>query len=110
LLHLHWADLLGTFHSSVPLFDFEISIDGFVVHEYGLKDFSGRVELLDGEKTLTNDVYNVIQLFLGIVKSQVKSIVPNFFELILVLEVALSDLKISINGLGVFSLLFPDLA
>lgn len=110
MLHLHWADLLSAFHSSVPLFDFEISIDGLVVHEHGLKDFSGRVELLDGDKTLTDSAHNVIQLVFGVVKSQVESVVPNFFELIFVLEMDLSDLKIAVDCLAVFSLLFPDLA
>lgn len=109
LLHLHGANLLGALHRTFPLFDLEVSIDGLVVHEDSLEDLTSGLKLLDCQKALTHDVHNIVELVFGIIHGQVERVVPDLFELILVLEVSLCDLHVAVDCLAIFTLLFPDL-
>ena len=110
LLHLHGAHLLSTIHGSVPLFDLEVGVDGIVVPQDGLKDFSCRLKLLDVEQSGSEDINHVVKLILSEVHGQVEGVIPDLFQLVLVGEVLLRDFQVAVDSLSVLALFLPNLA
>jgi hypothetical protein len=108
LLHKHvldflWSDLAGALNSSVPLLALNESINSLFEEANRFVDVSSGLELLDFDKSLTNNGNNFLNSVLGIVHGHVETIVVNLLEVVWVAEVHLSDLKVSVDSLLVVS-------
>lgn len=107
--HLCGSDLLGTGGGFLPLLGCQVSFNGLVVDANRFVELTRSLVLLNSEEASSEDLDYFLNLVFLVVHGQVEAVAPDFFQLFFAGEVLLSDFKISVNGFGVITGLFPHL-
>lgn len=107
ILNLLWSDLACALYSSVPLLALDVSINGLLKESNRFVNISGSLELLDLDKSLSDDRHDFLNSVLSVVHRQVEAVVVDFLQVVWVVEVHFSDFQITVNRLLVVSGLFP---
>lgn len=103
LLHLLRSNILSAFECSIKLFYLNECFDSLFKESNGLEEFCCWFVSLNVDKSFSQHTGNLSNSILCIIHRNVESIVPNFFQLVRIVEMLFSDLKISVKRFLVVS-------
>jgi hypothetical protein len=106
-LHLSWANLTCTCHSSVVFLAVKVRFNSFVEETDVFIKVCSRFVFLNAQKTGSKNCNDLLNFSLFVGHSKIESVGPNIFELVFVLEMCFCNFEVSVNGFTVITRLFP---